>query len=206
MMIRPVMPKFSAVAPVKPQPAFSPAAQAQPQQTASAGRPGEGLRFGSLIRYMLGQDTPPNVRPKTTTLLDNVMLQMMMPQNGLTAGPAGKRGMVTDPIARQLLKNNIIQISGQVSPEMADQVFQQVLLLVSAMTKLQKRKPIKLIVNSPGGYIVGMHGIMNAMKLAQNTKIKEEGETEAKPIIVETHCLAGFAASAASVIDRKSVV
>jgi ATP-dependent Clp protease, protease subunit len=103
-----------------------------------------------------------------------------------------------DPVARALLKNNFIPIDGMISPTMATETQNRAMLLVAAMKQLKECTPIRFMINSPGGYIVGMNGILSTMNLLKKAKIRLENGVE-KPIPVETF-VNGYAASAATLI------
>lgn len=98
-----------------------------------------------------------------------------------------------DAIDSVLLRNNFILIHGPITMQLADEVRMKTQLLAGAMEKNKKAKPLHFLINSPGGLIVAMNSILDAMDRLKNTKINGEN------IIVSTIC-DGFAASAASVI------
>lgn len=92
-----------------------------------------------------------------------------------------------------LLRNGIVRISGPVSDQMAEMVQEKVNILVAIMRRSGEAKPIRFLVNSPGGSILSMNSILDSMDYAKNTEIG------GKKIPVATYCQ-GYAASAASVI------
>ena len=100
---------------------------------------------------------------------------------------------VQDLIDSILLKNNFILIHGPITMNLANEVRMKTQLIASAMNKKNELKPVHFLINSPGGLIVAMNAILDAMDRLKNTKINGEN------IVVATYC-DGFAASAASVI------
>lgn len=92
-----------------------------------------------------------------------------------------------------LLQNNFILIHGPITTSLANEVRIKTQLLAGVMNKTGKVKPVHFLINSPGGLIVAMNAILDAIDRLKNTKINGQN------IIVATYC-DGFAASAASVI------
>ncbi len=92
-----------------------------------------------------------------------------------------------------LLRNGIVRISGPVNDAMAEMVQEKVNILVAIMRRTGEVKPIRFLVNSPGGSILSMNSIRDSMDYAKSTEIN------GKKIPVATYCQ-GYAASAASVI------
>lgn len=100
---------------------------------------------------------------------------------------------VQDSIDRAILKNNIIVIGDVIEDNLANEVRQKTMLLAATMNKRGKIKPVHFLINSPGGSIISLYSILDAMDRLKNTKINGEN------IVVSTFC-DGWAASAASVI------
>ncbi len=102
-----------------------------------------------------------------------------------------------------VLANNMINLDGPVTDQMAAMFEQRAKLLISAMQQTGKVKPITLYVNSPGGSILAMNKILDVMDAIKTTEIKvKDGDketTKSVSPVLETICL-GYAASAASVI------
>ena len=67
-----------------------------------------------------------------------------------------------DKIATDLLKNNIIMLTGQITPELSNDIIQQLLFLDKA--KISKKDNIELYINSPGGCIVSGLAIYDTIK------------------------------------------
>lgn len=176
--------------------------------TVSFGQKASAPRFAGGIKdilYVAGDqrkarrqilEDQKRVRPN---FLDDIMRARMTQASRMGDEESPRARRMGDPVARALLKNNIIELDGVVSDYMFGMVRQKVTLLISAMQQVGKRQPIRFMVNSPGGSVLAMNGILDMMDMAKATKIKEEGETEAKAIDVETYCT-GYAASAASVL------
>ena len=101
--------------------------------------------------------------------------------------------LVFDPLSFAMLKNRTIEIREVVTSKMSDDVRTKAQLIVAAMAKLGKAKPIKFSIHSPGGCATSMTSILDTMEMLKNTEIGGE------KIIVETY-LDGIGASAASVI------
>ena len=98
-----------------------------------------------------------------------------------------------DPFGLAFLKNCTIEIHGVVRPKMADDVRTKAKLIVAAMLKHDLVKPVKFVINSPGGCASSMGSILDTMDMLKNTKINDT------PITVATY-LEGLGASAASLI------
>lgn len=104
---------------------------------------------------------------------------------------SGKKMMMDLP--SRLFANNYVFVSGPVTGAMADAIKMQFTYLANKMMNEkgnivpEKVTPIKMIINSPGGEILAMDQILDAMN-----DVKKSG------IPVETYV--GFAASAATLI------
>ncbi|MBY0449266.1 MAG: ATP-dependent Clp protease proteolytic subunit [Cyanobacteria bacterium] len=122
-------------------------------------------------------------------------------------GVTGEKQMTWELV----LANNMINLDGPVTDQMAAMFEQRAKLLISAMQQTGKVKPITLYVNSPGGSILAMNKILDVMDAIKTTEIKvkapesgsasDGGKETTKSVspVLETICL-GYAASAASVI------
>lgn len=104
-----------------------------------------------------------------------------------------------NPLSKVLLKNNIIFINGALTPALSDVVMQKVMLLVSAMRQLEKRVPIRFVINSWGGSLEALGGILNAMNMAKRTVVKNKNEDKGQNIVVETFNM-GYAGNSSSLI------
>ncbi len=122
---------------------------------------------------------------KPLNILDQTMSAYLSNQGSMTTGQ--------ESIENIILKNNFILIHDAVTDEMANEVRLKTQLLAAAMKKTGNVKPVHFLINSPGGSIVSMNAILDAMDRLKNTKINGQN------IVVATYC-DGMAASAASVI------
>ncbi len=128
---------------------------------------------------------------KPANILDKIMMTEF---SKLGAGDENESPKgIRDGIDLIILKNNFIFIHGVVTDAMCNEVRLKTQLLASAMKKTGNVKPIHFLINSPGGSIVSMNGILDSMDRLKNTKINGQN------ITVATYC-DGMAASAASVI------
>ncbi len=126
---------------------------------------------------------------RPANLLDELMLKDLSKAALTGHAPEGS----SESIEQVILKNNFILIHDVVDDQMANEVRLKTQLLAAAMKKTGKVKPVHFLVNSPGGSIVSMNAILDAMDRLKNTKI------DGQNIVVATYC-DGMAASAASVI------
>ena len=131
---------------------------------------------------------------KPANILDKIMmteLSKLVSTGGQNENETPKG--IRDSLDLIILKNNFILIHGVVTDVMCNEVRLKTQLLASAMKKTGNIKPIHFLVNSPGGSVVAMNGILDSMDRLKNTKINGQN------IVVATYC-DGMAASAASVI------
>ncbi len=133
--------------------------------------------LGEFLRVHNGQV------PQTENLEHQLMISEFQRVLNAKESSASRR----DPM-RVFLKYNNIPVYGAVHDGMANEIRTRAQLLVSAMKKTGIKKPIRFLVNSPGGSIYSLYSIMDTMDA-----LKKAG------ITVETYCV-GMAASAASVI------
>src|SRR6185436_1534074 len=92
-----------------------------------------------------------------------------------------KHSAVSVPIVRRLLETRTVLVCGPVSDDMARDVMAQLLVLDAQSTS----KPIRVVINSPGGAVDAGYAIFDVMRFVKAP--------------VHTVC-AGLAASAATVI------